>query len=310
MVHGGPMDDRRKASQAGPSASGQGEDAPGPEERRPTTTGGGVQGSSHDLSTQAPGTLRPTGRIGRGVGDIDEEIETSLPPGEVDDAPPRYLLQVLDSSGHWRDWQPILGGGLVIGRSRGGPALPASGSMAVRHLRLAYVQGNLFAEDLGSLNGLYQRITKPVRLHDGARFRVGNQVLEFHNAGPHHPVPPFHSADGEEFCSRDLEPLAYLDAIRPDGRPGSRFPITRKDATVIGREGPTVAIALTGDQWVSAPHAQIRLEDQGFYLEDLRSRNGTFFQIQGPTPLTEGDVLLAGRVLLRIVAGQANQGLS
>ena len=39
-------------------------------------------------------------------------------------------------------------------------------------------------EDLGSLNGVYLRITEPVPLIDGMRFRVGNQAIEFHEAGP------------------------------------------------------------------------------------------------------------------------------
>ena len=34
--------------------------------------------------------------------------------------------------------------------------------------------------------------------------------------------------------------LAFLDLIRPDDKPGLRFPLTKPDQTVIGREGPNV----------------------------------------------------------------------
>ena len=36
-------------------------------------------------------------------------------------------------------------------------------------------------------------------------------------------------------------------------------------------------------------------------LEDLQSRNGTFVHILGSRALRSGDVLLAGRVLFRVV---------
>ena len=39
----------------------------------------------------------------------------------------------------------------------------------------------------------------------------------------------------------------------------------------------------------------------GFVLDDMKSRNGTFVHILGSRPLRSGDVILAGRVLFRVV---------
>jgi pSer/pThr/pTyr-binding forkhead associated (FHA) protein len=212
----------------------------------------------------------------------------------------RYSIQVLDSGGQWRDWGPIHANGVNIGRSRNSADFPALGTMAVKHMRLSYDHNVLMVEDLGSLNGLYLRMTQPAELADGMRFRVGSQVIEFHRAEPFDPETPQRSQDEEEFFSRDLEPLAYLDLIRPSGRPGLRFPITKRDCTIIGREGPGVNISLTDDPWVSAPHAQVRIDEGRFLLEDLRSRNGTFVHISGSRNVNPGDVILAGRVLFRV----------
>ena len=107
--------------------------------------------------------------------------------------------------------------------------------------------------------------------------------------------------DGEEFCSGDIASLAYLDLIRPNGKPGLRFPITQPDATVIGREGSAVHIALAGESSISGTHARIRRKDGQCFLEDLGSRNGTFVHLIGSSVLKSGDVLLAGRVLFRVV---------
>jgi pSer/pThr/pTyr-binding forkhead associated (FHA) protein len=173
--------------------------------------------------------------------------------------------------------------------------------MAVRHLRFAYANGPLVVEDLGSVNGVYVRVAEPVELADGTRFRVGSQVIEFRRAEPFEPEPPLRSEDDEEFYSRDLEPLGYLDLIRPNGRPGLRFPIAKQTPTIIGREGERVDITLADDKRVSARHAQIRLDAGRFILDDMKSRNGTFLHVLGSRPLRSGDVILAGKVLFRVV---------
>jgi pSer/pThr/pTyr-binding forkhead associated (FHA) protein len=212
-----------------------------------------------------------------------------------------YVLQILDLGGQWRDWGPIHASGMNVGRAKSSADFPGLSTMAVKHMKFRYEKTTLMVEDLGSLNGIYLRVTQPVTLIDGMRFRVGNQTIEFHAAEPFDAVPPLMAEDGEEYCSRDLEPLACLDLIRPNGRPGLRFPITRPDPTVIGREGPSTHIALTNDSAVSGKHAQIHREDGNFILEDLRSRNGTFVHILGAHPVKSGDVLLAGRVLFRVL---------
>lgn len=212
-----------------------------------------------------------------------------------------FVLQVLDLGGQWRDWGPIHASGKSVGRSKSSADFPGLSTMAVKHMKFRYDRTTLFVDDLGSLNGLFFRITEPVPLVDGMRIRIGLQTMEFREAEPFEALPPTVADDGEEYCSGDLVPLAFLDMIRPDGRPGLRFPITRPDATVIGREGPTTQIALTGDTSVSGRHAQIRREKDSFVLEDLQSRNGTFIHILGSRALKSGDVLLAGRVFFRVI---------
>jgi pSer/pThr/pTyr-binding forkhead associated (FHA) protein len=201
----------------------------------------------------------------------------------------RHYLQLLDKSGNWCDLMPIDVGGKKV--SRGGRTV----------MRLGYEDSQLVVQDTGSLNGLYLRITQPVELVDNLRFRIGNQIIEFRAADRFEPVEPM-SSDGEEFLSRDLEPLAYLDLIRPNGRTGISFPLTMPDQTVIGREKKSeVNIALTGDALVSGRHAGVAMRDGKFFLEDLKSTNGTYVKIQDSAPVKSGDEILAGQVLFRII---------
>ena len=63
-----------------------------------------------------------------------------------------------------------------------------------------------------------------------------------------------------------------------------------KPATSIGRwEDNDVVV---DDRWVSRYHAQVRREDEGYVVQDLSSKNGTFVngrRIAAPTPLADGD---------------------
>lgn len=253
--------------------------------------------SSKDLSTQLPGreprTPPPTG--------FGTTASTRDTTDEGQDAPYVHLVQILNAGGFWRPWMPIWRGGLEIGREKPTVELPHIGGLASRHLWIGYENGQLTVADLGAVNGVYLRVTKPVELVDGGRFRIGEQVLEFHKAGPFEPVGPC-GDDGEAFWSRDLEPLGFVDLVRPNGYPGLRYPVTKPDGTVVGREGPGTDIALVGDNWVSTRHARIVAQGGRYYLEDLRSRNGTYIRVDGKAALEPGDLLIAGRVHLRIAA--------
>jgi pSer/pThr/pTyr-binding forkhead associated (FHA) protein len=52
---------------------------------------------------------------------------------------------------------------------------------------------------------------------------------------------------------------------------------------------------------VSGRHAQIRREDGKFFLEDLKSRNGTYVHLLDPHELKSGDVSRRGLVFFRVV---------
>lgn len=226
---------------------------------------------------------------------IATHFETSSDPEPI------YTLQALDGNGQWRDWDSIPAEGLNVGRADHAGDIPGLNTLAAQHMRFGFELGMLTVEDLGSINGVYLRVNEPVPLVDGMRFRIGEHTLEFREAEPMADEPAATSIDGDVFCSRELAPLAFIDLIRPNGRSGLRFPITKADANVIGREGPSPHIALTGDYTVSTAHAQFQCEDGLFYLEDLRSRHGTFVQVRGASAVAPGDVILAGRVLFRVV---------
>ncbi len=71
---------------------------------------------------------------------------------------------------------------------------------------------------------------------------------------------------------------------------GQRWPIRKN--IVIGRE-PDCDIVIA-DRQISRHHACLRLETDGIYLEDLSSKNGTFYNGQAlhlPVTLSDGDLI-------------------
>jgi pSer/pThr/pTyr-binding forkhead associated (FHA) protein len=56
------------------------------------------------------------------------------------------------------------------------------------------------------------------------------------------------------------------------------------------------------DKMMSRLHARILQRGADFLLEDASSRNGTFVNIRGKTPLIEGSAVLVGSQLLRVQA--------
>jgi pSer/pThr/pTyr-binding forkhead associated (FHA) protein len=70
---------------------------------------------------------------------------------------------------------------------------------------------------------------------------------------------------------------------REDGRV-TLLRLATGERALIGRTGERLTLQLGYDRWVSATHAQVWIDENGdWWLEDLKSRNGTEVQ----EPLTQ-----------------------
>ncbi len=221
------------------------------------------------------------------------------------------MLQYFDGKA-WRDLGQVQPEGHVVGRNSFSKASPASRFLAAEHLVIDWEGERVSVQEGNTVNGVYIRVSPrlPVELNPGARFLVGNHVIEFRPAEPRPPVEPRVGDDGEVFRSRSLVPLAFLDFVGLDGEVELSFPLTKPEGTIIGREGESCGIALTGDDLASrAKHARVFSKNGRFMLEDLQSTNSTFLRISGRTPIHVGsardpassDVLLVGALLVRVV---------
>jgi pSer/pThr/pTyr-binding forkhead associated (FHA) protein len=104
-------------------------------------------------------------------------------------------------------------------------------------------------------------------------------------------------------ASRRIPPLS-LWVLRPGQEPGEQA-ISQAEC-IIGRD-PTSEIFLE-DETISAHHARLTYHHNQWWLEDLRSTNGTKLNgelISTPTVVIPGDVVTLGEVVLRLaIPGQ------
>jgi pSer/pThr/pTyr-binding forkhead associated (FHA) protein len=144
-------------------------------------------------------------------------------------------------------------------------------------------------------------------LQPGARFcgRCGRPV----DSAPAAPTPPpsrnapvptplrsapLPGAGGMEV--REAKVLRLV-AVRHDGLPGPTYVITRS-AIHCGRTQGEVLFP--EDATVSPRHCRFASRDDGVYVEDLGSVNGTFLRLRQPRTLSPGDEFRVGRQLLRL----------
>ncbi len=88
-----------------------------------------------------------------------------------------------------------------------------------------------------------------------------------------------------------------LVAVRPDGLPGPTYVITRAPLHCGRTQGE---VLFPEDATISPRHCRFTTREDGTWVEDLGSVNGTFLRLRQPRPLAPGDEIRVGRQLLRL----------
>ena len=95
-----------------------------------------------------------------------------------------------------------------------------------------------------------------------------------------------------------------VGSLTPDDRPESVYPLLDSEC-VIGRT-PDCAISIP-DGSISSRHARVTRSPEGFSIEDLQSRNGTFVngeKVDKPRLLADGDVVRLGKIIMTFNVAQ------
>jgi hypothetical protein len=90
-----------------------------------------------------------------------------------------------------------------------------------------------------------------------------------------------------------------VGSLTPDERPDSVYPLLDAECTIGRTNDNGLAVP---DSSVSSKHARILRTDDGFVIEDLQSRNGTFVNgervTEGQRKLSDGDLIRLGKAIM------------
>lgn len=185
-----------------------------------------------------------------------------------------------------------LSDGMVLGRSSGG-VFEGDVYASPEHLRVSSAVPGVAVEDLGSLNGVFLRLTPEVSypLKDGSVFRIGQEIIRYEAI----PAAP----EGETAILGSPNPgfLGRLSLVTGPKGTGNSFCIP-PEGLHLGRERGD--IVFPDDGYVSGLHCRVHLENGEVVLTDLGSSNGSYLCLREKTVVQPGALLLVGQQLLSV----------
>jgi pSer/pThr/pTyr-binding forkhead associated (FHA) protein len=213
--------------------------------------------------------------------------------------PPHAKLVVIAQDGTPGREYPIVGGQADIGREQGDIVLEGDPYACSRHARIIWKNHTFWVSDLGSVNGVYARLTAPERLVHGDMILIGLEVFRFEMVGAAEANrPPAYERGTRLFGSPALPRYARLVQRTVEGVSANVYYLGKNQST-IGRE--TGDLVFTDDAFMSRRHATFtRQQDGGFLLTDLGSSNGTFIAVRDERILPDGGHVRIGQHLFRL----------
>jgi pSer/pThr/pTyr-binding forkhead associated (FHA) protein len=184
----------------------------------------------------------------------------------------------------------------------GDTRFPTDAFLSPKHARLHIEDGELFIEDLYSLNGTFLKLSAEIRLTPGDSFLMGRQVLRFERF-EQSITPKTKSADGTRYMGSPAPGGNFKVLQIGIGNVVQNVYCLPESGAVLGREKGD--IIFPHDKFMSSRHAQIYTGEDGHcYLVDLNSSNGTWTKIWEKTRLRLGDYIFMGQQLFRVHIGR------
>jgi pSer/pThr/pTyr-binding forkhead associated (FHA) protein len=204
---------------------------------------------------------------------------------------------------HPGDTVPLTRPTISVGRGAGNDVVVEHVALSKRHLEIRLWQGGAAVRDLGSTNGTFfegRRLPagEAVPLPYGSALRLSN-CLELRLLPARDDLPAGVTPPRLHFVRLPQPGLIIV----PAGGPSRRVPL-RQARSLLGRS--SACDVVIDHPLVSRQHAEIVAQGPGqFYIRDLGSRNGLFWQGQR----IDGKVLQAGEPL-SIAPGPEGPGIS
>lgn len=256
--------------------------------------------ASPSPSSIPPHRPEPTSEVGLGGFGSSARSLDSMSSPSVGNAVAK--LVVIRPDGSEGATIPLHEGELVIGRSSDYQALSNDPFLSPDHAAITIANGQFTIRDMDSLNGIFYRIRTEQPLIHGDSVRIGQELLVFEALDKVEPLAS-PSQDSSEGTLRGGSPdVGYWGRLSLVGGPEviTRAFVLKEDEITLGRE--IGDIVFRDDGFVSGRHARLSKVDGRAVLKDLGSSNGTYIRIRDKKQLQDGDLILMGQQLFRLVA--------
>lgn len=213
----------------------------------------------------------------------------------------QFALAKVRADGSLGERFPLDRPGMVAGRGQGDIRLPEDPLIAPQHARFTQLGDAVYVEDLGSPQGVFVRLRQPHLLKEGDIILLGRQKLRFSASAGGAGTPAAATPKGTRVLGAGQSSAVappQLVRLGPDNQEGDHFLLKDRETSFGRSQG---SYTFPDDHYMSGSHARIAFEDDQFVLEDRGSTNGTFVRIRKRRLLRDGDTLLIGAQLLRVV---------
>lgn len=206
----------------------------------------------------------------------------------------------------------------VIGREADNDIMLDDMRASRHHVLIRWDHGHVQLRDLGSMNGTFvnqQAVRGALILKSGDVIEVGAQRFRFEQLATEQDrksapalVEETRKMAGTGRPAGQLTPrlLPALKLFALNGKAAGNQWDVRGAVLILGRD-LECEVCLPDDS-ISRKHAQIVRQQDGYFLSDLQSRNGTSLNdipLSAPTPIRAGDLLQLGAIVLRCEAASS-----
>jgi pSer/pThr/pTyr-binding forkhead associated (FHA) protein len=215
-------------------------------------------------------------------------------------------LRLVRGYGREDSTYPVGPNGITLGRSMAVVNIGEDPYLSPVHMLLRTDGAKLLVEDHKSLNGTFLRVRGKAELRQGAEFIAGSQRFVLLGLGGpttdvRTPATPDTRPYGGPLPRQLFVALRLLHAA-PDGKVLA--------GAVMLRAGPIICIGQQGcdlnfpdDPRMAPRHLELHLRPQGLQVKESGASSGIFVRISKPTPLQNGDEIMAGEELFRVEMG-------
>lgn len=222
-----------------------------------------------------------------------------LAPAPAATGPQVGRLVVKNPDGSAGFVHPLVFGDNTVGRRTPGQHFQGDLFLSPDHVAIRIEGNQIVVRDLGSLNGVYYRITAPIAIAHDEYFRIGRELLRFRSLAKCEPLVAA-QAGVEIAGSNAHRAWGRLERMSAPNEASVAF-MLRGEKHQLGRERGD--ILFPEDGFVSGQHCTLAPAGDGAMLTDLGSSNGTFAMVKGEMRLPIETELYFGASPYRIVAG-------